>query len=118
MVHHFENQVRKAYRGNWQKLITDALRDYTHRPGLAQQVRAEFRASLRTVASSNVTCTAYTLPASHPTIALIGSRGDFPLQLFYAHLGAGAQGAVGSKGGLRLHDCKPLVSVELSLGIQ
>jgi uncharacterized protein (DUF4415 family) len=47
IVDHFRDQVRKAHRGNYQTLINDALRDYLHRPSIAQQVGAEIRLVLR-----------------------------------------------------------------------
>jgi hypothetical protein len=37
----------EAHRGNYQTLINDALRDYLHRPSIAQQVGAEVRSVLR-----------------------------------------------------------------------
>ena len=47
IVNHFRDQVRKAYRGNYQTLINDALRDYLRRPSIAQQVGTEVRSVLR-----------------------------------------------------------------------
>ena len=47
IVDHFRGQVRKAHRGNYQTLINAALRDYLHRPSIAQQVGAELRSVLR-----------------------------------------------------------------------
>jgi uncharacterized protein (DUF4415 family) len=47
IVDHFRNEVRQAHRGNYQTLINDALRDYLHRPTIAQQVGAEVRSVLR-----------------------------------------------------------------------
>ena len=47
IVDHFRDKVRKAHRGNYQTLINDALRDYLHRPSIAQQVGAEVRSVLR-----------------------------------------------------------------------
>jgi hypothetical protein len=47
IVDHFRDKVRKAHRGNYRTLISDALRDYVQRPGLAQQVTAEVRSVLR-----------------------------------------------------------------------
>jgi len=47
IVDHFRDKVRKAHCGNYQTLINDALRDYLHRPSIAQQVGAEVRSVLR-----------------------------------------------------------------------
>ena len=47
VVDHFRNKVRKAYSGNYQTLINEALREYIQRPGLAQQLGAEVRSVLR-----------------------------------------------------------------------
>ncbi|HJU11488.1 MAG TPA: BrnA antitoxin family protein [Candidatus Binataceae bacterium] len=47
IVDHFRDQVRKADRGNYQKLINDALRDYLQRPTIAQQIGVEVRSVLR-----------------------------------------------------------------------
>ena len=47
IVNHFRDLVRKAHRGNYQTLINGALRDYLHRPTIAQQVGAEVRSILR-----------------------------------------------------------------------
>ncbi|MHB8383451.1 MAG: BrnA antitoxin family protein [Candidatus Binataceae bacterium] len=47
IVDQFREKVRKAHRGNYQTLMNDALRDYLHRPTIAQQVGAEVRSVLR-----------------------------------------------------------------------
>lgn len=47
IVDQFREKVRKDHRGNYQTLINDALRDYLHRPTIAQQVGAEVRSVLR-----------------------------------------------------------------------
>jgi uncharacterized protein (DUF4415 family) len=47
IVDKFREQVRRAHRGNYQTLINDALREYLHRPSLAQEVGKELRSVLR-----------------------------------------------------------------------
>ena len=47
IVDHFRDLVRRAYRGNYQTRINDALREYLRKPGLAEQVGAEVRSVLR-----------------------------------------------------------------------
>ncbi len=47
IINHFRELVRKAYRGNYQTLINDALREHLRPPTFARQVGAEVRSVLR-----------------------------------------------------------------------